>query len=58
MTAITVTAAVFCIAAVLVPGLAELVRVRRDRANPLRRLRVRTRRGQLPSASGSFVGCR
>ena len=58
MTTISLFVVVFCIFAVVLPGLAELGRVRSDHTNPLRRLRVKTRRSQVPSASGSFVGSR
>lgn len=57
MTVITVVAALTC-TAVLMPAIAELVRARQDRHNPIRKLRIQTRRSQLPSASGSFVGSR
>jgi hypothetical protein len=57
MTVITVLATIVCVAA-LMPALAEVQRVRSERDNPLRKLRVATRRNQVPSASGSFVGSR
>ena len=57
MTAITVAAVITLLAAVLVPAVSELVRIRADRTNPLRELRIPTRRNQvLASASGSFAG--
>lgn len=58
MNAITIIAAIVCATAVLLPGLAEWRRVQSDRNNPTRLLRVQTRRSQLASASGSFVGRR
>ncbi|NVB40758.1 hypothetical protein G6O69_23160 [Pseudenhygromyxa sp. WMMC2535] len=58
MNAITAIAAVVIATTALVPAIAELARIRRERSNPLRRLRVATRRNQAPSASGSFVGSR
>lgn len=54
MTAITVFVAIFCALAIILPGLAELSRIFDDRNNPIRMLRIKTRRSQLPSAS--FVG--
>lgn len=57
MTVITVLSTIVCVAA-LMPALAEVQRVRSERNNPIRTLRVATRRNQLPSASGSFVGGR
>jgi hypothetical protein len=57
MTVITVLATIVCVA-VLMPAVAEVQRVRSERDNPLRKLRVATRRNQVPSASGSFVGSR
>lgn len=54
MTAITLVAAIFCVSVVILPGFAELVRISNDRSNPIRLLRVQTRRNQ--AASASFVG--
>lgn len=58
MNAITILAAVVCATAVILPSLAEWRRVQSDRINPTRLLRIQTRRTQLASASGSFVGRR
>jgi hypothetical protein len=58
MDAITIFATIVCAAAILLPGLAEWSRIQSDRNNPTRLLRVQTRRNQLASASGSFVGRR
>jgi hypothetical protein len=58
MNAFTIFAAIFCTIAVLLPGLAELIRIQSDRNNPTRLLRVQTRRLQAASPSVSFVGRR
>lgn len=59
MTTITVTATIIILSVVLVPAVAELQRIRAEHTNPLRKLRVPTRRHQvLAHASGSFVGFR
>jgi hypothetical protein len=57
MNAITVLAAIVSVAVVVLPALAELVRVNDEQRNPLRRLRVPTRRNQVEelSASSSFA---
>jgi hypothetical protein len=58
MNALTIFATIFCATAVLLPGLAELLRIQSDRNNPTRLLRVQTRRLQPASPSVSFVGRR
>ena len=59
MNAITVTATIVILSFVLLPAVGELLRIRAERSNPLRKLRVPTRRHQvLAHASGSFVGFR
>lgn len=58
MNAIIVCAAIVCATVVLLPGLAELIRIQSDRTNPTHLLRIQTRRSQIASASGSFVGRR
>jgi hypothetical protein len=58
MNAILICAAIVCTTAAFLPALAELIRIQSDRNNPTRLLRVQTRRSQLASASGSFVGRR
>jgi hypothetical protein len=58
MNAIIICAAIVCTTAVLLPGLAELIRIQTDRNNPTHLLRIQTRRSQVASASGSFVGRR
>ena len=57
MTAITVAATITVLAAFLVPAVAEVQRIRAERANPIRKLRVQTRRNQvlLTTTSGSFI---
>jgi hypothetical protein len=56
MTAITLLATVVIVATVVFPALAELNRIHADRSNPIRLLRIPTRRNQvaLLTASGSF----
>lgn len=55
MNAITILAAIVCITVVVLPAAAELARISADRSNPLRRLRIPTRRNQVqdmdPSSS-------
>jgi hypothetical protein len=58
MTVITIAAAVITAATIVLPALAELRRIHSDRNNPIRLLRIPTRRNQVLelSASGSFAG--
>lgn len=55
MNAITIVAAILCASVVILPALAELVRMSADRHNPIRRLRIPTRRNQVLDASQSFA---
>lgn len=54
MTAITIAAPLFILSVAIVPALAELQRLRAERANPLRRLRVRDGPQATPGP-GSYV---
>jgi hypothetical protein len=47
MTAITTLATLVVLAVALLPAIAELVRIRTERHNPIRLLRVKTRRNQV-----------
>jgi hypothetical protein len=55
MTALTVFAAITIVSVAVLPGIAELVRIRSDRRNPIRRLRGPTRRMQALDPSQSFA---
>jgi hypothetical protein len=47
MTAITTLATLVVLAVALLPAIAELARIRTERDNPIRLLRVKTRRNQV-----------
>jgi hypothetical protein len=57
MNAITILATIVTVTVVVVPALAELGRILTEQRNPLRHLRVPTRRNQVRelSASSSFA---
>lgn len=56
MTVITVAASIVIVAAIALPALGEVQRIRAERNNPIAKLRIPTRRHQVlsPSASGVF----
>ena len=57
MNAITILAAIVCITVVVLPAAAEIARISAERSNPLRRLRIPTRRNHVEGldASSSFA---